>query len=133
MNISSTRLNHSPKLHQQSSPSPGKGSALFSEEPKDGWISTGVSLAGGMVALGGAFSNQPLIAAGGALMTAAATALTAQRVQAQGAMDSAAWLSFAGGGALTVASALCLAQASPSVGPTGPLPTLLRQLGIQTL
>jgi hypothetical protein len=95
-----------------------------------GWVSAGLSVAGGAVALAGAFADKPLMAAGGILVTAAATALTAKRVQTAGGLDSAAWVSMAGGGALTIASALVLAQPQPPAAPHGPLPVLLDRLGL---
>ena len=49
-------------------------------------------------------------------------------------MDTAAWVSFGVGGGLTALGALTAMQTpAPSAGPTGPLPTFLRQLGVQAL
>lgn len=106
---------------------------VSSSEPQDGWVGATLSVVGGMATLAGAVTNQPLLTAGGALTTAVGTGLTAQRVQKSG-MDSAAWVSFGVGGGLTALGALTMMQPqAQSAGPTGPLPTFLRQIGVQTL
>lgn len=102
-------------------------------EPQDGWVGTTLSVAGGVATLAGALTGQPLLTAGGAFATAVGTAMTASRVQDSG-MDTAAWVSFGVGGGLTALGALSAMSPAPqAVGPQGPLPTFLRQIGVQAL
>lgn len=132
MVIRSTRL--APLTRPSEPASPPVAQAIFPSDPQDGWVSAGCSILGGAIALGGALANQPLVAAGGMLTTAAATAFSARRAQLEGAMDRAAWISLAGGGALTLVGAATLLNSPISpAGSEGPLPTLLRQIGIQAL
>lgn len=100
-------------------------------ESTQGWVSAGFSCAGGLVSMAGALSNQPMLKAAGILTTAVATGFTAWRVQANGAMDSAALVSMAGGGALCAAGLLMGAStANPNQGPAS---LLIKQLGLRGL
>jgi hypothetical protein len=102
-------------------------------EPQDGWVGATLSVAGGVATLAGAMTGQPLLAAGGAFSTAVGTAMTASRVQDSG-MDTAAWVSFGVGGGLMALGALTMMSPAPQpAGPQGPLPTFLREIGVQAL
>lgn len=133
MQISSTRKTYSPQTSPKTTEAP-KAPSEGPQDPQDGWVGTALSVAGGVATVAGALTSQPLLTAGGALATAVGTGLTAHRIQKEGAMDTAAWVSFGVGGGLTALGALTAMQTpAPSAGPTGPLPTFLRQLGVQAL
>ena len=99
---------------------------------QDGWVGASVSVAGGMVTLAGAFTQQPILAAGGTLVTAVGMGLTAHRTSKQG-MDTAALVSLGAGSALTLLGAAVLASPAQPTGPNGPLPTFLKQIGVKAL
>ncbi len=103
---------------------------LDSFESSEGWLSAGFSCAGGLVAIAGAISNQPMLKAAGILTTAVATGFTSWRVQAYGAMDSAAAVSIVGGSALCTAGLLLGASVSPNQGAAS---LLIQRLGLRGL
>ncbi len=131
MQIASSRrtpLSVAPNL---ASPTPEKPSAFPEDRFEPGWVSAGLSVAGGLISVAGGMTNKPLMVAGGMFLTAASTGATALRVQRNGAMDKAALVSMAGGGGLLAASALLLALPQPTAAPQGPLPELLQKVGVQ--
>lgn len=65
------------------------------------------------------------------MLTAAGTALTIKRMGKKGSMDTAAWVSLAGGGALAAAGALLAFTPTPAPQPQGPLPQLMQRLGLK--
>lgn len=132
MQISSTRKTYSPTTSTKAVELP-KPDVSSSGDPQDGWVGTALSVAGGVATLAGALTYQPVLTAGGALATAVGTGLTAHRVQKQGGMDTAAWVSFGVGGGLTALGALTAVQPPAQSVPNGPLPTFLRQIGVQAL
>lgn len=127
------------QIHRQNRPRPqGRTAAgavpekatLDRTEPKEDWLGTSLSLAGGAAAVVGSLTNQPLLTAGGSLVSAAGMGITASKVQSQGSMDTAAWVSLAGGATLVGLAALTTLTPAPPTPPQGPLPTLLRKLNI---
>lgn len=97
------------------------------------WLDAGISLAGGATALVGGIAGEPLVVAGGALVNAVGTGMTAMRVSAQGQMDTAAWVSFVGGGTLTAAGLGALSLPAAPAPPNGPLPQLIKKYGFHGL
>lgn len=62
-----------------------------------------------------------------------ATGLLLIQAQVAGPLGKAAWVSFGVGGGLTALGALAMMAPQPQNVPSGPLPTFLRQLGVQAL
>lgn len=104
---------------------------MRSSETAD-WLYAGASVIGGLTAVAGGLSGQPMLTAGGAFVTAAATSLTANRVSEMG-MDQAGLASFVGGGTLMAAGALLALQAAPASAPNGILPQLINKYGFHGL
>ncbi len=99
----------------------------------DGWVGAAISLGGGALALAGGLKGEPLMVAGGALLTAVGTGMTAHRIKNFAGMDAAAKTAFVGGGVLTAAGALLLFHQPPPQAPDGPLPQLIERLGLRGL
>lgn len=114
-----------------SSPAPVReSSTLDNTEPKEDWLGTSLSLVGGAAAVVGSLTNQPLVTAGGSLVSSLGMGITASKAQARGSMDTAAWVSLVGGGTLVAAAALTTMAPQPAPVQQGPLPTLMRRLNI---
>ena len=100
-----------------------------------GTIGAGLSVSGGLVLVAGALVDSPLVTMAGGVASLAGVGLSYQSVRNNhGRMDLPAWVSVAAATALPLAGAAILASpGAPPVGPQGPLPQLLRQLGVKAL
>lgn len=96
-------------------------------------MDAGISLAGGATALVGGIAGEPLVVAGGALMTAVGTGMTSYRVMTEGQMDTAAWVSMVGGGTMVAIGAGALNLPTTPSAPNGPLPQLIEKYGFHGL
>lgn len=97
---------------------------------RDEWLGPALTLAGGVLALGGGLAGHPLVVAGGSLLTAAGSSMVAWKAQSQGSLKTGAAVSLAAGCALSVLGAGLLAL-PPTPPAPGPLPQLLQQLGLR--
>ena len=133
MQIASTHRTQVSRPQASVTPQTAEPTTNYPSDPQDGWVGTTLSVAGGVATLAGALTGQPLLTAGGAFTTAVGTAMTASRVQDSG-MDTAAWVSFGvGGGLMALGGLTAMSPAPQSTGPQGPLPTFLREIGVQAL
>lgn len=109
---------------------------IFGDRFEPGFFETGLTVAGGAIAVAGALADQPLVAIGGSALSTVGAGLSARRIRAKGdgTMDRAAWVSLAAATALPLASAAILTMPSAAApGPQGPLPQLLREVGVKAL
>ena len=112
-----------------------ENSEIFADSYEPGTIEAGISVAGGLISLAGAVTNQPIVAGAGAAVSLVGVGLSAKQVyDAGGEMNKAAYVSIAAATALPLASALILtAPSAAAAGPQGPLPQFLREIGVKAL
>ena len=96
-------------------------------EPKDSWAGAALSVIGGGAAVVGAVTGNDLLSFGGSMVSAAGMSMTAAKYQVHREMNTAAMVSFVGGGALLGIAALTTLSPAPQVPHKTPAALLLEK------
>lgn len=97
------------------------------QEPTDSWAGAALSVIGGGAAVVGAVTGNPVLSFGGSLVSATGMSMTAAKYQKYGEMNTAAVVSFVGGGTLLGIAALTSLSPAPQMSPKTPAALLLEK------